>query len=108
MTEKAATVASPDGITINAGGTSVTFAPEVFGALSEAVAEALDRSSRSPWLNAESAARYLDVAPKRIRNLTAAGEIPHRKQGGRVLYHRDELDRWLDYHYEGPAHFRRG
>jgi hypothetical protein len=38
---------------------------------------------------------------KRIRNLTAAAAIPHRKHEGRVLFHRDELDAWLDRYRDG-------
>jgi excisionase family DNA binding protein len=60
-------------------------------------------AAASPWMTVDEAADYLRWAVKRIRNLTSAREIPHRKQGGRVLYHRDELDAWLDRHYDGPG-----
>ena len=47
-------------------------------------------------LPANEAADYMRWPVKRIYNLTAAGAVPHRKQEGRVLLHRDELDAWLD------------
>ena len=33
--------------------------------------------------------------------LTARGEIPHYKQEGRLLFHRGELDAWLQRFAEG-------
>jgi len=50
----------------------------------------------SPWLNLEHAAAYLDWPKQRLYKLTAQNAIPHYKQEGRLLFRRDELDRWLD------------
>ena len=50
---------------------------------------------RSPWLSLERAAGYLDWPKQRLYKLTASGAIPHYKHEGRLLFHRDELDRWL-------------
>jgi excisionase family DNA binding protein len=49
----------------------------------------------TPWLNADEAAAYIGAPISRIRQLTMGGEIPVHRDGRRVLYHRDELDRWL-------------
>jgi excisionase family DNA binding protein len=49
----------------------------------------------SPWLTAEQAAEYIGAPLSRIRQLTMGDEIPVHRDGRRVLYHRDELDRWL-------------
>jgi excisionase family DNA binding protein len=57
----------------------------------------------SPWMTAAEAADYLRWPVKRIYNLTGAGAIPHRKHEGRVLFHRAELDGWLDRHREGRS-----
>lgn len=57
-------------------------------------------AERSPWLTVEEAAEYLRWPKKRVQNWTRA--MPHRKVEGRVLFHRDELDAWLDGHYAGP------
>jgi excisionase family DNA binding protein len=53
---------------------------------------------RSPWMSTERAAAYLDWPKQRLYKLTAAGAIPHHKQEGRLLFHRGELDRWLERH----------
>lgn len=57
----------------------------------------------SPWMSAPQAAEYLGWPIKRVYNLTAAQAIPHHRQGGRLIFRRDELDAWLDDHYCGPA-----
>ena len=50
---------------------------------------------RSPWLSLARAAYYLDWPRQRLYKLTAQGAIPHYKHEGRLLFHRDELERWL-------------
>jgi excisionase family DNA binding protein len=55
----------------------------------------------SPWLNVASAAAYLDWPRQRLYKLTAQGAIPHYKQEGRLLFHRQELDHWLSQHRQG-------
>jgi excisionase family DNA binding protein len=61
------------------------------------------RTSNSPYMTAEEAATYLRFPKKRIYGLTSRGEIPHRKQDGRLIFRRDELDRWMDGFYVGPG-----
>jgi excisionase family DNA binding protein len=60
-------------------------------------------TTNTPYLTAGEAADYLRFPLKRIYHLTSRGEIPHRKQDGRLLFRRDELDRWLNEFYAGPA-----
>jgi excisionase family DNA binding protein len=55
----------------------------------------------SPWMNIATAAGYLDWSRQRLYKLTAQAAIPHYKQEGRLLFHRQELDQWL-------ARFRQG
>jgi excisionase family DNA binding protein len=55
----------------------------------------------SPWLALESAARYLDWPKQRLYKLVASGAVPHYKQEGRLLFHREELDRWLAQFAQG-------
>ncbi|HCG01761.1 MAG TPA: hypothetical protein DEV93_14615 [Chloroflexi bacterium] len=52
----------------------------------------------TPWLSIEKAAAYLDWPKQRLYKLTAQGAIPHYKHDGRLLFRRDELDRWLRSH----------
>ncbi|MGO9976815.1 MAG: helix-turn-helix domain-containing protein [Solirubrobacteraceae bacterium] len=49
----------------------------------------------SPWMTAPEAAVYLRCPLSRIRKLTMTGELPHERDGRRVLYHRDQLDAFI-------------
>lgn len=51
----------------------------------------------SPWMDVNSAAEYLACSPQRIRKLVARRELPYHQErpGGRVFFHRGELDEWL-------------
>jgi len=71
--------------------------PDFAEAVARRVAELLAAQAQtgSPWLNAEEAAAYLRAPLSRIRKLTMTGDLPHAKDGRRVLYHRDELDSFL-------------
>jgi excisionase family DNA binding protein len=53
------------------------------------------KTARSPWMSVPTAAAYLDWPCQRLYKLTAQGAIPHYKQDGRLLFNRQELDRWL-------------
>jgi excisionase family DNA binding protein len=55
----------------------------------------------SPWLDVHGAAAYLGFTRDRLYKLTAARAIPFRKKraGQGLLFHRDELDRWLESQY---------
>lgn len=49
----------------------------------------------SPWLTAQEAADYLGCSVSRVRKLCMTRELPHEKEGSRVLVHRDELDAFI-------------
>jgi excisionase family DNA binding protein len=55
----------------------------------------------SPWLDFDAALAYLGFTRDKLYKLTAARAIPSRKKrGGQgLLFHRDELDRWLEAQY---------
>lgn len=55
----------------------------------------------SPWLTFEQACTYLGFGPDKLYKLTAARAIPVRKkQGGQgLVFHRDELGRWMETAY---------
>jgi len=55
----------------------------------------------SPWLDFNAAMTYLGFSRNQLYKLTAAKAIPFRKKGGgqALLFHRDELDNWLESHY---------
>lgn len=86
----------------------VTLPPTFVETVAELVLERLHdklpaQQPASPWLcGAKAAADYLGCGLDRVKRLTAAGVMPCRKQDGRCFYRRDEIDAWLDEHYEGP------
>jgi excisionase family DNA binding protein len=49
------------------------------------------------WLSVETAARYLDCSPERVRKLVARRQIPFAQEakGCRVSFDRDDLDEWM-------------
>jgi excisionase family DNA binding protein len=58
--------------------------------------------SASPWLDDEAAHEYLPFSRDQLYKLTAAKAIPFRKKrdGQGLLFHRGELERWLEAVYE--------
>lgn len=80
------------------------FSPVFLGLFERLVDERVAASadaSVSPWMDAP-AADYLAVPVKRVRNLTASGDMPHVREGGRVFYHRGQLDSWRLAQSSGP------
>jgi excisionase family DNA binding protein len=68
----------------------------------ELVLERLPASpAASPWLDFDAALEYLGFSRDRLYKLTAARAIPFRKKrdGQGLLFHRGELDRWLEHEY---------
>lgn len=59
-----------------------------------ATTEARRDADASPWLyGAKAAAAYLGCSPQRIYK--RLHEIPHHRDGGRLMFRRDELDAWV-------------
>lgn len=73
----------------------------------ELVAQRLESAPQtgSPWLDFDGAMAYLGFSRDRLYKLTAARAIPFRKkrEGQGLLFHRDELDRWLEVEYESTG-----
>jgi excisionase family DNA binding protein len=77
------------------GPLSLTLPPDTIEAIAARAAQLVAEQMRadSPWLTRQQAAAYLQLPVSRLEKDRT---IPCHKDGGRVLYHRDELD----------AHFR--
>src|SRR5438477_231204 len=62
------------------------------------VLEELDRRSEpgaSPWLSgAKAAGEYLNWAPERVYK--AVPRLPHYREAGRLMFRKDELDRYVE------------
>jgi excisionase family DNA binding protein len=48
----------------------------------------------SPWMTTREAAQYMRVPYETFRKRAASREIPCHPEGGRLYFHRDELDGW--------------
>ena len=58
----------------------------------------LTAMSGGALLNAEQAAKYLNLSESYIRKATARNALPFIKIGTRVLFKRDALNAWIDSH----------
>ncbi|ADK81288.1 helix-turn-helix domain-containing protein [Sediminispirochaeta smaragdinae] len=47
------------------------------------------------YMNQTEAAKYLHVSPSYVSNLTRQKMIPHKRIGGKVIYTKELLDRWI-------------
>jgi excisionase family DNA binding protein len=68
-------------------------------AIAERVAERLQlvpAESSTPWLNTENAAAYIDAKPSRLHDLAQLGRLTPRRDGRRLLFHRNDLDAYLE------------
>src|SRR6266540_18458 len=78
---------------------------DALGAIAAAIDRAIVDRAWPEWMNVETAARYLDVSPERVRKLQARGELPFYQEapGCRVAFNRRELDeairRWRAPNY---------
>jgi excisionase family DNA binding protein len=91
----------------SSGGLALQFPDELVEAISQRVARLVGEhladvcGLRSPWLDFTAARAYLGFSRDKLYKLTAANAIPFRKKrdGQGLLFHRDELDTWLESHY---------
>ena len=65
--------------------------------LADTLAAELNKSTE-PWIGVPAAAAHLACRPQRVYDLCsreATSGIPVRREGGRLLFRRSELDAWL-------------
>ena len=62
-------------------------------ALAAALAERLQLSDGTPWMNTAEAADYMRVSVRWLRQHLR--QMPHSKVEGRLFFSRSELDGWL-------------
>lgn len=63
------------------------------------IVAARERPAPEPWVGVAEAAAHLACKRQRIYDLVQRKDrtrIPHRKEGGRLLFKLSQLDRWLD------------
>jgi predicted DNA-binding transcriptional regulator AlpA len=86
---------------------SLTVPESLLDAIAERVARRLlsqlePPQTPSPWLDVEGALAFLPFSRDQLYKLTSAKAIPFRKKrGGQgLLFHRGELEAWLEAEYE--------
>ncbi len=50
---------------------------------------------RQEYLSVKELCDYIHRTPGAVRNLVLRGTIPYRKPAGRLLFLKDEIDRWV-------------
>lgn len=76
----------------------IEFSDDFVGALADALAPLIAQRlqpQQAQWLTAREAAAHLNAPLSRVRKLTSTGALPVHREGGRVLYLRDELDAFI-------------
>jgi len=91
-----------DGTGREGAGCGVSLPDELLERVASAIAHRLhelteDGKLVTPrYVGAEGAAEYLTIPLKRVYNKTAAKEMPHRKDGNRLMFDLRELDDWFE------------
>ena len=87
-----------------AGPLAFALPPALIDAIADAVADRLagqasgSRSTASPYLDVDEAAVYLRCGKQRIYDLVHDGKLKPRRDGRRLLFHRDVLDGYVARH----------
>jgi len=48
------------------------------------------------YFTTKQLSQYIGRSPQAIRDLVCRKAIPYRKPAGRLLFKKDEIDRWID------------
>jgi hypothetical protein len=78
---------------------TLTLTADQLDVIAVRVAERLQPTSvesASPWLDSAGATDYIAAKPGRIHDLVALGKLTPRRDGRRLLFHRDDLDAYLE------------
>ena len=80
---------------------SLQFGPEFARTIAAAVADELERrgtlapTTITPYMDVDQAAAYIAAKPQRLYDLVSEQKIEPQRDGRRLLFHRDALDRYL-------------
>ena len=86
----------------NADPLALVVSPALFDALVAQVADRLGprlEPAAEPWVGVAQAAAHLGCTPQRVYDLVsrrATSQIPHRKEGGRLVFRLSQLHRWIE------------
>jgi hypothetical protein len=86
---------------VSADGSTLTLAvpPEMVERIAERAAELIAERqppTGSPWLDTRGAAEHMAATPARVHDLVALGRLMPRRDGRRLLFRREDIDRYLN------------
>ena len=64
------------------------------------VAEVIQYLRTDSYLSVRAAAEYLGLSARSLQRLRS--EIPHYRPGGKILFKRSDLDRWMELYRQEP------
>lgn len=64
--------------------------------LAESPMSYLENNTRVEYLNTQECADFIRRTPGAVRNLVMRRAIPFRKPGGRLVFLKTELQRWIE------------
>jgi len=65
---------------------------EVIAARAAQLVEHNREAEVAPWVDVEGIAKHLNCSTHRIYRRVTAGELPHRRDGKRLLFRKSEVD----------------
>ncbi len=63
----------------------------------------MDDKNDPVWMTIDEAAQYLRCSLRHLRETVSRKEIPHTKFGGKVLFNRTRIDKWMIKNEEKPT-----
>lgn len=82
---------------VGAYAVSITLEAATLEAIAQRAAElaVAQLHDRDEWLTLPQAAKYIGRSEKALRHLCSRDAIPYSKAGGRLIFNRNDLDKWL-------------
>ena len=68
---------------------------QLINTLAEKVAEIIQSSNSRPYLSIEEAKSYTNLSGSTLRNRVREGKLKKRKNGARIYFLREDLDRMM-------------
>ena len=81
---------------IGTGFCNLSFTSDAENEVQKYIKSHLERLSPRCIMNVEEAADYLRISTRKMRDLQLRGEVKHTLVGSRIIFRRDDLDRYAE------------
>ena len=81
---------------IDAGFCNLSFTSDTEKEVRKYIKSHLERLSPRSIMNVEEAADYLRISTRKMRDLQLRGEVKHTLVGSRIIFRREDLDRYAE------------